>query len=266
LVVTAASLPRWRAVLTLLSLERCTPLFAELGLPARLATEPAGLLAAARAAVEALHHPTDRAGSDASVAEARRILGEVFRHLAADYDRATAGALGIWLGRHVLSEAARAAFTTWRELLRRLCCLVSWDDLTVPTSLNSVTMLRICQAVHRYLAPEPLAVLRHLLRQVRSLPESPWEEWLERQTRHKACGPHHLGAVAQALDLATGLGADARTARAWHDLLATTSVPERSDLFGWARRQASALSVPHEVLDHEPFREPPERAPAPPTS
>jgi hypothetical protein len=261
--VTAANLPAWRAGLTLLSLDRCAPLFAELGLPQRLGCEPAALLAAAKEAVKALHHSTDRCGSEASVAEARRIVDETFCRLAADYDEATAGGLAAWLHRYVLSEPGRAAFAAWRELLRRLSCLVARDDLTVPTTLPSVTMLRVCQAVHRYLAPEPLAVLRHLLREARSRPESHWEEWLERQTRHEAGGPHHLGAVAQALDLAEGVGLDERTARAWHDLRATTGPDQRAALRHWARRQAAVLDMPCEVLDREPFREPSEHVPAP---
>jgi hypothetical protein len=255
--VTAANLPRWRAGLALLSLDRCVPLFAEIGLPARPAAEPAGLLAAARAAVEALHQATGRSGSEASAAEARRVTGEALRRVAADYDDATAGGLEAWLGRRVLSEPAREAFAAWRGLLRRLCCLVARDDLTVPTPLNSTVMVRVCVAVHRHMAPRALAVFRYLLHEARSRPQSPWEAWLERQARQEAGGRHHLGAVVQALDLAEVAGADERTERAWHDLRAATGPAERAALHGWARRQAAALGIGREILDHEPFREAP---------
>jgi hypothetical protein len=259
LAVTAASLPRWRAGLALLSLDRCAPLFAELDLPGRLTAEPTGLLAAARAAVETLHHSTGRSDSAGSVAKARSILDEAFHRLATDYDETTVGELEGWLTRYVLSEPTRAAFLVWRELLRRLCCLVTRDDLTVPTSLNSVAMLRICQAVHRYLASEPLAKFLHLLQKARALPRSTWEENLERLTRHEVGGQHHLEVVGQVLDLAKIIGADARTARAWADLRATTSAANRVALHSWARRQAEALGMPREARDHEPFREPPAR-------
>lgn len=243
--ITLENYTRWAQAFTVLSMDRCSPFFADMDLPPAIVASPAHVMMRSRNYLESVRLETDKRRSDAAhvTAVAQRALEFAFIQIAVDYDEQTAFALHAWCLRYVVEPDSASALAAWGHLFRRLCRMISDDEVSVEPVLDRDTIVKVCGVVSRYLQPGLLMECRQRIDEARTLPASEWEQWLEEQVRHSAGHGASLGAIDAALDLVEGVIFNHNVFQTWALINTQITAGERNHLEAWGRHQADRLGI-----------------------
>jgi hypothetical protein len=243
--MTPVEARRWFDAFAVLSLARFAPLFGDLGLPNAIAAEPVPAIRCARAMLD-----KDLLVLNSDEAEAH--IQEALACIATEYDAETAATVRHWCARFIIDDAYASALFAWEQLIRRLCGLITDDELTVPSPLDAHASEGFCTCVtplfERTCAQAQMARLEASTRE----PESSWERHLDDLTRRAAGDPgHSLGAIEMAHTTISMILRNRRTRDALRCLETALSADERQSVFSWARVQGERLSIPPSIIEPE---------------
>ena len=243
--MTPMEVRRWFEAFAVLSFERFAALFGDLGLPNAIAAEPAPAIRCARAVLEKDLLVLNSSEVDAHIAEALACI-------AAEYDAETAAAVRQWCMRFVINDAYASALVAWEQLIRRLCGLVTDDELTVPVPLDAHASEGFCSCVAPHFQHTGTQAQMARMQAGTREPESSWERRLDDLT-HQAAGDlgHFLGAVEMAHTTVSMILRKRRTRDAVRCLEIALSADERQRVFAWARVQGERLSIPTSIIEPE---------------
>ncbi|HVG32466.1 MAG TPA: hypothetical protein VM911_05275 [Pyrinomonadaceae bacterium] len=253
--VTLSNAGRWEEAFMVLSIERCEPFFAEMGLPPEVVANTQPLLLCARNFLNrslALRS-ADSLDTQEYVETVRGYLHDAFDQIAEDYGQATADELALWCMRYVVDQAFAVKLDIWVHLFRRLCGLITDDELSIEPTIDQSVLTPTCEIVRRYLQPDPIKEARRRIEEAGRLPKSEWEEELDKSVRYSAGEGDIAGAVEIALTLVENIVYQHRAFRVLSELQNSLTEDETTALLDWARQQASMLGMRGDAVDFRPL-------------